>query len=389
MLTHIKNVGENVSEEPAVPTNDQQVSKPVTEYFKGLNGIRAIAAVGVMISHTFQELHHFGFKRVGSLQFGGVGVTIFFTLSGFLITYLLLKEKEKYQNISIKKFYLRRILRIWPLYFFYIFLVFLIYTFVFHKSTANYQFIYLYIFFVSNIAFNLNIYPECLGHLWSISIEEQFYIFWPWVIKYSRHLVKFLFILVISLITLRIGLKFLSVHINNKIPFSIISCMRFDNMAIGALFAIGYYNNLPKLMKVSKSIVVQLLFGFVILLALTNQFNYFSIFGDDVASIITGLFIINQVTGIKKTTLLENRPMIFLGQISYGIYVYHIFVITLLNWLAVKFAWSIFFYKPIFVFAGVLLSTVLVSFLSYQFLEKPFLKLKTRFALIKSGRLAV
>ena len=159
------------------------MNKGPREYFKGLNGIRAVAAVGVMISHSLQEMHNFGFKRMSALQFGGIGVTIFFTLSGFLITYLLLKEIENYKTIDIRKFYLRRVLRIWPLYFFYVLLVFVCSRYLFLSPLDNWKYIYLYVLFFSNLAFNFNVYPNFMGHLWSIAIEEQFYAFWPFVLK--------------------------------------------------------------------------------------------------------------------------------------------------------------------------------------------------------------
>jgi peptidoglycan/LPS O-acetylase OafA/YrhL len=85
-------------------------------YLPGLNGIRAIAALSVILAHSEKFLASVSSKNYFG-NFGGYGVTIFFTLSGFLITYLMLKEIEKEIFIDIKKFYIRRILRIWPLYF--------------------------------------------------------------------------------------------------------------------------------------------------------------------------------------------------------------------------------------------------------------------------------
>ena len=90
-------------------------------HLKGLNGLRAIAALAVVVLHTSIGLGPFGlpWNRLGN-QLGMFGVTIFFSLSGFLITYLLLLEKNDCGDISVKDFYIRRILRIWPLYFLYL-----------------------------------------------------------------------------------------------------------------------------------------------------------------------------------------------------------------------------------------------------------------------------
>src|SRR5438128_9910033 len=157
-------------------------------HLPGLNGLRAIAALGVLLSHTVMALVDYNLKplfgslpngRPAGLSIGGYGVIIFFALSGFLITYLLLVEKEK-QPIDIKKFYVRRVLRIWPLYYFYLGLTFIIY-FAFklpYPDTLPY-----YLFYTANIPFLLQSTLPYVEHFWSLGVEEQFYVFWPWIIK--------------------------------------------------------------------------------------------------------------------------------------------------------------------------------------------------------------
>src|SRR5688572_17546909 len=92
-------------------------------HLPGLNGIRAIAALAVIFSHIGLSLHQFGLKSLPDIDLAGYGVTIFFALSGFLITYHLLIEKQRFERVNIRQFYIRRILRIWPLYYLYIALV--------------------------------------------------------------------------------------------------------------------------------------------------------------------------------------------------------------------------------------------------------------------------
>ena len=196
-------------------------------------------------------------------------------------------------------------------------------------------------------------------------------------------------LLIILLVAAKIIIKFYSQYIHNSIPFSIISCMRFDNMAIGALFAIGFYNKNQLLLRISKSKLVDPAFWLIVLLALFNRFSFFSIFNDDIASLVTGLFIISQITNVRKTTAMENPIMIFLGQISYGIYVYHILIIGLLGLLVKRYNLYGYLINPVFVVITVISTTILISYLSYQYLEMPFLKLKNKFALVKSGRLKV
>ena len=159
------------------------------QYFKNLNGLRFIAAFLVIIHHIEQfknlwNIPNFYYKSsIKSL--GDVGVTVFFVLSGFLITYILLKEKHKTGTINIISFYIKRILRIWPLYF----LLMILGLFVFNKLPfANtedlyvnfHEFFYikliLYIFILPNIVLQLFGAVPLISQLWSIGIEEQFYL---------------------------------------------------------------------------------------------------------------------------------------------------------------------------------------------------------------------
>ncbi len=165
-----------------------------TIHLKGLNGIRAIAALSVIIAHITGELQNFGLDdSIFGLDSNGVrasilmasyGVTMFFALSGFLITYLLLIEKKKKDSIDIKKFYIRRILRIWPLYYFYIIIVLVVY--LIFGIDYNEEMMPFYILLAANIPLIIQSSLPFIGHLWSIGVEEQFYLFWPWIFKKSR-----------------------------------------------------------------------------------------------------------------------------------------------------------------------------------------------------------
>ena len=159
-----------------------------TFHLKGLNGIRAIAALSVVITHVVQGLEMFGLPRMRGLEIAGYGVTMFFTLSGFLITYLLLLEKEKYKDVNIKQFYIRRILRIWPLYYLYL-LLSLVALFIYDSQVLNGNVIF-YVLLLANVPFILGVQIPVIGHFWSLGVEEQFYLFWPWVVKKSKKLFK-------------------------------------------------------------------------------------------------------------------------------------------------------------------------------------------------------
>src|SRR5829696_2370093 len=168
-------------------------------YLPGLNALRAIAALAVVITHITFELGTFNldpsifgtFKNglPRGLDLAGFGVSIFFAISGFLITFLLQNEKEV-QPINIKNFYLRRILRIWPLY--YLYLVIAVLTITILGYDLEIRSLLLYVFFAANIPYILNIPLKFLSHYWSIGVEEQFYLFWPWVNKKINRIIPFI-----------------------------------------------------------------------------------------------------------------------------------------------------------------------------------------------------
>lgn len=169
-------------------------------YFPNLNGLRFIAALMVIVHHIEQiklVLKDKSYKEIDFFNgiMGTQAVIFFFVLSGFLITYLLLLEEKQFKFINIKQFYKRRILRIWPLYFFIIFLAFFVLP---HISLFNIYNLYdsniykdlikklaLFIFLLPNIALSIYSVPYA-AQTWSIGCEEQFYIFWPIVLKYIK-----------------------------------------------------------------------------------------------------------------------------------------------------------------------------------------------------------
>jgi peptidoglycan/LPS O-acetylase OafA/YrhL len=171
-------------------------------FFNGLNELRAFAALSVIFYHIelFKNRDHIGslfdisFFSYFIGRLGKNGVYLFFVLSGFLITYLLLKEKEKYKTILFKKFYLRRVFRIWPLYFLIIILAFFVFPYIEvfkipnQESASWYRMIYeflLFCFLLPNLASSIRIFPflPFASHTWSIGVEEQFYLIWPILIK--------------------------------------------------------------------------------------------------------------------------------------------------------------------------------------------------------------
>jgi peptidoglycan/LPS O-acetylase OafA/YrhL len=187
---------------------------------------------------------------------GGLGVYFFFVLSGFLITYLLLAEKEKYGTISIKQFYARRILRIWPLYYLILILGFFILPqFVSFKigylqnsfEQHFYPNLILYLFILPNLAFS--IYPAVpnIGQAWSIGVEEQFYIIWPIIIAKSKSVLKTLLIITTVLILTKVIVLFMGYFFQDTEwykPLKLFVAMsKFECMTIGGLGAYFLFIN--------------------------------------------------------------------------------------------------------------------------------------------------
>ena len=182
-------------------------------HFENLDALRFFAFLSVFISHVALFLgfesnnSSFNFIKKSFLIHGDLGVNFFFVLSGFLITFLLLTEKDKFSKIFLSHFYLRRVLRIWPLYFLTLILGFFVIYPLASSSLIHfpflinegYSFLPWYIFLGANIkiAF-LGGGSVVLAVLWSISVEEQFYLIWPIILSLlsRKNITKVLFIIV-------------------------------------------------------------------------------------------------------------------------------------------------------------------------------------------------
>ena len=171
-------------------------------YLPGLNGIRAVAALTVLFSHMFSPFGDWGLEPLSfRIPWPEEPVTTFFVISGFLITYLLMNEIGKTDDVSIPKFYMRRILRIWPLY--YVYMILAIVAVVCLNSPMD-ESVWYYTFFSGNISFALGIGLIPLFHYWSLGVEEQYYLWYPWVVKYNKERVSKV---VIALCVIWFGLK--------------------------------------------------------------------------------------------------------------------------------------------------------------------------------------
>lgn len=350
-------------------------------YLPGLNGLRAIAAFSVIFSHIGLDLDKFGLHKFAGYDLANFGVTIFFTLSGFLITYLLICEKQISQTIDIKKFYIRRILRIWPLYFTY-----LLFVVIYLKFKTNSD-IYYYIFIIPNIPFTLNSISgiafsfPLLAHYWSLGVEEQFYAFWPWIIKRTKKIKLFIVIFVIGffflkmILTLTHSFRFLQVFLHYT---------RFGCLAIGAFGAYLFYNRKEEI-KILNKPLFEISAWLVILLIAFKKFHLFSIIDHEIVALVTVVIIFNQINNDKKLVSLENKIFDYLGKISFGLYIYNPLVIVILAGLLKKFSYLNYHLFLVSIYVLAFFSVVLVSHISYYFFEIKFLKMKQNFTTIQSA----
>jgi peptidoglycan/LPS O-acetylase OafA/YrhL len=354
-------------------------------HFKGLNGIRAIAAIGVMLAHIFGDLGQLGLKKMPeSLNIASLGVTIFFTLSGFLITFLLLKEKSSSEKnqIDISNFYVRRILRIWPLYFLYVIICLI--TYWFFSIDYDKSMLFYYVFLLANVPLIMESTLPFIGHLWSVAVEEQFYLFWPWFSKIdAKKILLYTILLAITLIFLKDLSYFIGNKYNYNIPLITLTVTRFYCMLIGCIVAILYYQK-SVWIEILTNKYVSILAWIIMLLAIIDKFQISSALIDhEIMSIVTAIIILNQITEKNKIISLDNRFLDFFGKISYGIYVYHPIIIFLTIKFFGKFKNDVLI-NYLLVFSVIFGSTIIVSYLSFHFFENKFIRMKDKFSSVKS-----
>jgi len=377
-------------------------------YFPNLNGLRFFAALMVIIHHIEQDklfLHFPSFWAQTAvthnwyLEFpfifiiGKLGVVLFFVLSGFLITYLLLTEESIYSVINIRKFYIRRILRIWPLYFLIFIISYLILPHIHASLIPGYgkDVIYqdlgikviLFVFFLPNVAVSLYSFIPYTSHIWSIGAEEQYYVLWPMFfrfIKTNRVLKMGLLVLLYMFITKVLHSPksdFLPYKFTISIFWNELFCI--DCMVIGSIFAA---------LLSQKSMLLQYLmnkyffYGIIILTVFFIAIGFgIPLYTFEFYALLFGIIILNFAANKKIRISLENRVFDYLGKISFGLYMYHYlcipFCIKIVN------HFNIFNNVTVYLFS--ISSTIIIASLSHYYFERPFIKLKARFSNIRSG----
>jgi peptidoglycan/LPS O-acetylase OafA/YrhL len=371
-------------------------------YFPGLNALRFFAASFVVIAHVEDMKKYYGFKVFHVTEnLPQLAVTFFFVLSGFLITYLLLKEKAEFSTIEVKKFYMRRILRIWPLYYLVVLLSFLIFPYLFFifKYTPDFfadfsKNFTLHMLFLPNISRALELSNVYAIPLWSIGVEEQFYLIWPLLVKKSRNVFISLIAIIVLILLIRNGGAYFAKQIQwdgiayagdfiNRFFYN----ARFSCMAIGGAGAYILYNYRSKIEKIILNRYMEMLIFITLILGIYNDI-YFPYMHHEFYSFLFIILILNISSAKKSLLRLESSLWTYFGNISYAIYMLHILVILM----AIK-LWGLFSHMPESISENipfhifVLLLTTFFASLSYHFFESYFLRFKAYFSKISSGTL--
>ena len=350
--------------------------------------------------HAFLYRLELGFKASG-----GFGVCLFFLLSAYLITELLQRERARTGSVHVQSFYVRRILRIWPLYFFFL-LLGTVLGLIVHAWWIPPVRIFAFLFLAGNwyVAFSgfgmSPIFP-----LWSISLEEQFYLVWPWVAKIGGRtaILRLSLVLIptawLTLFYLSHG--FLSHRVASDPAVWVNSLVQFQFFAIGALLALGLKGRYPTMGAWPR--IGILLAGILAWVISQAVFGPRMVTGTTPtpASLISGyifiaigccLFFIGFL-GMPRQWL--PKPLVYLGKISYGLYVFHVLAIDCMRKALFPLGNSSFgsggstaltALRYLLVLTLGFAATILLAMTSYRFLELPFLKLKERFTFVQSRR---
>jgi peptidoglycan/LPS O-acetylase OafA/YrhL len=359
-------------------------------YIKSLDGLRFLAVTFVLADHWTAD--RLGFPA------SYLGVCMFFVLSGFLITRILLSAKEKDAELnrghgfSLKRFFIRRTIRIFPLYYAVLGGLFLL-----NVPPVREKFMWLFSYMTNNYLAIHNTWMGSVDHLWSLAVEEQFYIFFPFVVLFLplKWLPKTFTFFVIFAVFIRAVLYYTS---GSWIPPYVLTPACLDAFGLGALLAFMLYYDKTKILNVIRSrwsLLAGIAFYALLVLILKNSpeahnaaSSIWLRLGESMLSVSLMGFLITNKSHVF-TRFFEWNPLVYIGKISYGIYIFHNFLyneyhpiayspgVKLVNWLneSNNIVLASLPVRVILLYGMV----VVVATLSWYLFEKPINKLKDKY----------
>lgn len=327
------------------------------KYERAFDGLRAIAIIFVFLDHAWE------FRFPGAWA----GVDVFFVLSGYLITTLLANELSATGQIDYRNFFIRRILRLWPAFAVFLFVMVMTISMSKGPNTGSFQAVAVSAVYLMNWNKAFAWWePSNLGHTWSLAMEEQFYLLWPVLLSliFVRRPIRYVLGLITVMITWRCFLA-----LSGADPDRTYNGFdtHGDALLIGCLLALLVRRTPDPTIHLSKLWPVASAGLLAILFLLTHRTVLAQTAGLSIASVLT--FVI--IAGLRRETLLKSllstRPLVYLGKISYGFYLWHFPIVFGLSHygIAGKLA--------AFMFSFGLASA------SYHWIELPFLALKKQF----------
>jgi len=343
-----------------------------------LDGLRFIAFLLIFIHHSSTQGVAV-FREIKTI--GWLGVEIFFCLSAFLLTRLLLREMDQFGTVDVYKFFMRRILRIWPLYFTYV-IVAIILSIYWHVITSdNVHRIVGLLTFTDNFfdAFQGFNPIRFTGHLWTISYEEQFYLCLPFFVPYLLQLTppKRIMFLVTLLIVSQVA-KCISVYNRLDDPFIWTIPITHPESIIAGMMMAFYENTCASLNRMLVGATIVASACLIFFMPDTTTMSYSLVLTYPLAGLFSASVVCFSIhenpTPFKN--FLSNNIIRFLGRISFGLYVFHSLCMNAVDTVMG-------FSHPLWSFFMSLAAVVVVSSASYHLFEKRFLMIKkTRFTRI-------
>jgi len=339
----------------------------------GLDGIRALAVCAVVWHHTHGAIAYLPMSRNGFL-----GVDVFFVLSGFLITTLLLNEKAKSGRISLRHFYVRRSLRIFPLY--YVVLLMLTMYFLFVGGESNQRASFLHeLPFHATYTSNLVEVHSMMAITWSLSTEEQFYLLWPPLLAFLGLWsvpVLALFLVVNQAVNFG-GLDGLLSSVGMAYESLVILQCTFTPIILGALLAFALASDRIRT-HLGRVMPRWTLLLFVVLMLIAanvpGDIRGWPRLSFQLATAAFLAAVVLQPTH-RMVSALEWKPLVYIGTVSYGVYLLHMLVVDVMKR---GFAKTGLQSEGLF-FCACLAGTIALAGVSFRYFERPLLRLKDRF----------